>query len=75
MENILYYTRPASTWEEALPLGNGTMGAMIYGGSDNEIIRLNHAELWSGEPYKKTEKSKKNKDLHLFFGNQIPVAV
>ena len=61
MENILYYTRPASTWEEALPLGNGTMGAMIYGGSDNEIIRLNHAELWSGEPYKKTEKSKKNK--------------
>lgn len=44
----LWYDRPAEIWNEALPLGNGAMGAMVYGGIDYELIRLNHDTLWSG---------------------------
>ena len=61
MEHLLYYTKPAAVWEEALPLGNGIMGAMIYGGFDNEMIRLNHMELWSGEAYQKIPDNKTEK--------------
>jgi alpha-L-fucosidase 2 len=46
----LWYNRPASAFEEALVLGNGRMGATIYGGSDTDLIHLNDITLWSGEP-------------------------
>jgi alpha-L-fucosidase 2 len=46
----LWYTRPAGTWLEALPLGNGRIGAMVYGGVPDERIQLNEATLWSGGP-------------------------
>lgn len=48
MENKLYYTKSAAIWEEAIPLGNGNIGAMVYGGHDSELIRLNIGNLWSG---------------------------
>lgn len=44
----LYYTKPASRWVEALPIGNGRLGAMVYGGTKREIIQLNEESLWSG---------------------------
>ncbi len=44
----LWYDRPAEIWNEALPLGNGSLGCMVYGGIDYELIRLNHDTLWSG---------------------------
>lgn len=45
------YHAPASSWEnEALPIGNGYMGAMIYGGVYNEVIQTNEKTLWSGGP-------------------------
>ena len=44
----LWYRRPASRWEEALPVGNGRLGAMIYGGTTNEQIQLNENTIWSG---------------------------
>ena len=50
MENKLIYLTEATAFEEALPLGNGTLGAMIYGRSENEKISLNHDTLWSGKP-------------------------
>ena len=50
----LWYESPASIWEEALPVGNGFIGAMIYGGVEEELIRLNEGSLWSGGPLKKT---------------------
>lgn len=50
MENILYYHTPAQYFEEAFPLGNGTLGAMIYGRCEKERISLNHDTLWSGKP-------------------------
>ena len=44
----LFYTSPAKEWTEALPLGNGRLGAMVYGGYKNERIQLNEETLWSG---------------------------
>jgi len=46
----LWYDRPAKVWEEALPLGNGTTGAMVFGGIKNEQYSLNDHTLWSGAP-------------------------
>ena len=47
----LWYTKPASVWLEALPLGNSRMGAMVYGGTDVEEIQLNEETFWSGGPH------------------------
>ncbi len=44
----LYYDRPARRWEETLPIGNGSLGGMIWGGVDEELIGLNEESLWSG---------------------------
>lgn len=46
----LWYTKPASIWEEALPLGNGKTGAMVFGGVGTERFQLNDNTLWSGAP-------------------------
>ncbi len=48
MDHIMRYGRPAQCWEEALPIGNGKLGAMLYGGADVERIQLNEDTLWSG---------------------------
>ena len=47
----LWYDRPANQWLEALPIGNSQLGAMIYGGIDNEEIQLNEETFWSGSPH------------------------
>jgi len=51
---LLWYTKPAKEWAEALPIGNGSLGAMVFGGSDgslaNELLQLNDDTLWSGFP-------------------------
>jgi alpha-L-fucosidase 2 len=44
----LWYDKPAEYWEGALPLGNGHLGAMVFGGTEREQIHLNHDEIWSG---------------------------
>lgn len=46
----LWYKQPAKEFTEALPLGNGRLGAMVYGGVKHELIQLNEATLWSGGP-------------------------
>ena len=46
--NILKYSQPAKVWEEALPLGNGEIGAMVYGGVDTEVVRFNCDTFWKG---------------------------
>lgn len=51
-ENILWYDRPAQYWEEALPLGNGRLGAMVYGNPSSEEIQLNEETVSAGQPYK-----------------------
>ena len=44
----LVYSSPAKEWVEALPIGNGRLGAMVYGDYKHEIIQLNEETLWSG---------------------------
>ncbi|MFC0773088.1 glycoside hydrolase family 95 protein [Terrimonas alba] len=46
----LWYNKPATVWEEALPLGNGKTGAMVFGGVEEERFQLNDNTLWSGAP-------------------------
>lgn len=46
----LWYKQPAKTWTEALPVGNGRLGAMIFGNPSEELIQLNESTLWSGGP-------------------------
>src|ERR1700738_1921875 len=46
----LWYRRPAALWSEALPLGNGLLGAMVFGGIERERLQLNEDALWSGGP-------------------------
>ena len=52
VKNKLWYNKPAAEWVEALPLGNGKIGAMVFGGVDEELIQLNESTLWSGGPVK-----------------------
>ncbi|KQM21113.1 alpha/beta hydrolase [Sphingomonas sp. Leaf24] len=47
----LWYRQPAALWTEALPIGNGRLGAMVFGGVARERLQLNEATLWSGGPY------------------------
>ena len=48
--NCLWYRQPAKEWVEALPVGNGRLGAMVFGGINQERIQLNEDSVWSGQP-------------------------
>ena len=47
----LWYRQPAEAWTEALPVGNGRLGAMVFGGVARERLQLNEDTLWAGGPY------------------------
>jgi alpha-L-fucosidase 2 len=47
----LWYRQPAREWTEALPVGNGRLGAMVFGGTAHERLQLNEDTLWNGGPY------------------------
>ncbi len=49
-QNKLWYKQPAQNWLEALPLGNGRLGAMVHGGVEQEHIQFNEETLWTGKP-------------------------
>ncbi|MBS1605918.1 MAG: glycoside hydrolase N-terminal domain-containing protein [Bacteroidetes bacterium] len=49
-DSLLWYRQPAGKWTEALPIGNGRIGAMIYGGVGEEHLQFNESTLWSGRP-------------------------
>ena len=72
---VMWYTSPASKWEEALPVGNGRLGAMIFGKTDEERIQLNEDTYWSGGPYSTVVKggSKSLSEIQklIFHGNII----
>ena len=46
----LWYNQPAKQWVEALPIGNGRLGAMVFGNPSNEKIQLNENTIWAGQP-------------------------
>jgi alpha-L-fucosidase 2 len=61
----LWYNKPAAAWTEALPLGNGRLGGMVFGNVTDELIQLNESSLWSGGPYNDTPNTNAAKYLPL----------
>ncbi len=47
---MLWFDKPAETWSQALPIGNGRLGAMVFGGGKSEILQLNQDSIWYGGP-------------------------
>ena len=62
-EMLLWYRQPGQRWLEGLPLGNGIMGAMVFGGVAQERIALNEGTFWSGRPH-----DYDNPEAHKYFG-------
>ena len=57
----LWYDKPAVLWTDALPVGNGHMGAMIFGGAAHERIQFNEHTVWTGEPHDYAHKAPANR--------------
>ena len=55
-EYKLWFDKPAQRWTEALPIGNGRLAAMIYGGTNTETIQLNEETVWTGQPHDYSHK-------------------
>ncbi|MCK0156489.1 glycoside hydrolase N-terminal domain-containing protein [Cellulophaga sp. F20128] len=53
---VMWYSKPASIWEEALPVGNGRLGGMVYGRQGEEIIQFNEDTYYTGGPYNTVNK-------------------
>lgn len=73
----IYFNKPAENWNEALPLGNGRLGAMVYGTPYTECIRLNEDSVWYGGPQDRNNKSAKenlSKIRSLIFEGKIKEA-
>ncbi len=70
----LWYRQPAAEWNEALPVGNGRLGAMVFGGTGEERIQLNVDSLWAGTPLER-EREVEPGDLErarqLWFSGQV----
>jgi alpha-L-fucosidase 2 len=47
----LWYNQPSEAWTDAMPLGNGRLGAMVYGIVESDTIQINEDTFWSGSPY------------------------
>lgn len=56
----LWYRQPATTWVEALPIGNGKLGAMVYGNPMHDELQLNEETVWGGSPYNNTNPKAKD---------------
>lgn len=50
--DVLWYSKPATAWEQALPVGNGSLGGMVFGGLETEHIQFNEQTLWTGDEIK-----------------------
>lgn len=77
-DNKLWYKQPAEKWIESLPLGNGRLGVLVFGGVETEQIGLNISTLWSGEASDKIEKASGLENLDkirtLLFNNELAEA-
>src|SRR6185369_4928217 len=54
---VLWYDQPTTNWYAALPVGNGRMGAMVFGGATTEHLQLNEDTIWSGGRIKRARPS------------------
>ena len=75
---LLWYDHPSTVWEQALPIGNGHLGAMVFGNPDKEHLQLNQTEFWAGSPYTNANPHAGKDSLHriqqLIFNNQYKEA-
>jgi alpha-L-fucosidase 2 len=55
-DNKIWFQQPAQVWDEALPIGNGRLGGMVFGGIETERVQLNEESLWTGSPNQFTDK-------------------
>ncbi|MDX1683031.1 MAG: glycoside hydrolase N-terminal domain-containing protein, partial [Phycisphaeraceae bacterium] len=55
--NVLWFDRPAAPWEAALPVGNGSLGAMVFGRTETERIQLTEESIWAGPPFPEMPES------------------
>ncbi len=62
-EWMLWYRQPARRWVEALPIGNGRLGCMVFGGIEKERLQLNEDSLWSGGPQPDADRPDSHKHL------------
>lgn len=71
--NVIWYAQPAKEWMEAIPIGNGRISGMVYGGIDEDRIALNEISLWSGKPAPEANnicgKDKLDEMRKAFFAN------
>ena len=70
----LFYTAPARTWVEALPIGNSRLGAMVYGGVQREVLKLNEETFWAGGPHHNNNpllRGKLSEIRSLIFNNRF----
>lgn len=71
----LWYAQPAKVWMESLPIGNGRLGAMTYGGIEEETLALNESSMWSGQYNEKQNKpfgrAKMGQLRKLFFEGKL----
>ena len=65
MSSKLFYSQPAATWEEGLPIGNGRPGAMISGSTVTERLWINEDSVWYGGPQERTNPSAKANLQHI----------
>ena len=82
---VVWAARPADKWENAHPVGNGRLGAMVFGRTDEERIQLNEETYWTGGPYSTTVKGGaavlpeiqrlifegRLKQAHILFGRRL----
>ena len=72
--HTLWYQRPAARWTEALPVGNGRLGAMVFGGIDHERLQLNEDSVWAGQAVNRNRKiadGRLDEARALFFAGKV----
>ncbi len=62
MNEILFFDKPAKNWEEALPIGSGRLGSMVFGGTNSLVLQMNEISLWNGCRYDNPDKE----NAHLY---------
>ena len=60
-ETMLWYEKPAENFDQALPIGNGRIGAMVFGGAADEVLKLNEDSVWSGGKRNRNNASPRRK--------------
>jgi alpha-L-fucosidase 2 len=67
----LWYTAPAARWTESLLMGNGRIGACVWGGIEREVINLNEDSLWTGEPRYEIDSNALTDLKHQLLGSPV----